>query len=171
MSFAATATDAVDGNVAVTCDPVSGSSFDIGATTVSCSASDAAGNTSTRRFVVTVVDTTAPALSRVSVDQPTLWPAKHQMINVALFYTVSDAVTAAPICSVSVVSNEPVNGAGEGDTAPDWEVGDTRHLWLRAERAGTGSGRAYTIGVSCRDERGNTTSRDVVVGVPKSQRR
>jgi hypothetical protein len=37
--------------------------FPVGTTTVNCTATDAAGNTATSSFVVTVVDTTAPALA------------------------------------------------------------------------------------------------------------
>jgi len=49
-----TATDAVSGNVAVTCVPPSGSTFPVGATTVNCSATDGAGNTGHGSFEVEV---------------------------------------------------------------------------------------------------------------------
>jgi sugar lactone lactonase YvrE len=49
------ATDAVSGNRAVTANPASGSLFPIGTTTVTFSAADAAGNTATATFRVTVV--------------------------------------------------------------------------------------------------------------------
>ena len=61
-----TAIDVIDGVRPVTCTPAPGSTFAIGATPVSCSASDVAGNTSTTTLTVTVVDTTAPVLSGVS---------------------------------------------------------------------------------------------------------
>jgi hypothetical protein len=52
---AATASDLVDGNVTpVTCTPPSGSPFGFGVTTVTCSATDAHGNTGTASFQVTV---------------------------------------------------------------------------------------------------------------------
>lgn len=54
VTFSATAVDAVDGPVAVACTPASGSTFAVGATTVNCSASDAAGNVATGSFGVTV---------------------------------------------------------------------------------------------------------------------
>jgi hypothetical protein len=63
---APTATDAVDGAVAVTCDPAAGSTFAIGATTVTCSATDAAGNVATATFTVEV---SAPAVE-LPVDDP-----------------------------------------------------------------------------------------------------
>jgi len=64
VTFAPSATDLVDGSVAVTCSPASGALFPLGpATTVSCSASDAHHNTATGAFTVTVVDTTPPKLT------------------------------------------------------------------------------------------------------------
>ncbi|WP_110084957.1 HYR domain-containing protein [Streptomyces sp. NRRL WC-3549] len=47
ISYTATATDAQDGTLPVTCTPASGSLFPVGTTTVTCSATDAAGNTGT----------------------------------------------------------------------------------------------------------------------------
>lgn len=54
VRFSVTAQDEVDGQVPVTCSPASGSRFGLGRTTVTCSANDAAGNTTTSRFTVTV---------------------------------------------------------------------------------------------------------------------
>lgn len=51
---APTAVDNIDGAVSVTCAPASGSRFAIDTTTVNCSASDAAGNSASRSFNVTV---------------------------------------------------------------------------------------------------------------------
>ena len=66
VSWAATATDDfVSGSIPVTCTPSWGSLFPIGATTVTCTASDASRNIATRSFTVTVsdTDTTPPVLS------------------------------------------------------------------------------------------------------------
>jgi hypothetical protein len=49
-----TATDEVDGPVPVTCSPPSGSLFAPGSTTVTCTATDAAGNSATTQFEVKV---------------------------------------------------------------------------------------------------------------------
>jgi YVTN family beta-propeller protein len=62
-SFAASASDVVDGAVTATCAPLSGSTFPLGTTTVTCSATDAHGNTASASFHVTVRDTTPPAVS------------------------------------------------------------------------------------------------------------
>ncbi len=63
VSFTASATDAVDGDVPVDCTPTSGTVFSLGSTPVSCSASDTAGNTAAGGFNIIVQDTTSPVLS------------------------------------------------------------------------------------------------------------
>ena len=63
VAFSASATDLVDGDVPTTCDHDSGDTFPIGVTEVTCSATDAAGNTGDDAFTITVVDTTAPDVS------------------------------------------------------------------------------------------------------------
>jgi hypothetical protein len=58
-----TASDANDGPIAsVVCAPGPGSLFPLGTTTVTCSATDSAGNTGTVSFSVLIVDTTKPTL-------------------------------------------------------------------------------------------------------------
>ncbi len=54
VTYQASAYDAVDGTVSVTCSPQSGSNFAVGTTTVTCRANDSSGNTSTETFRVTV---------------------------------------------------------------------------------------------------------------------
>jgi hypothetical protein len=72
VNFSVTATDLVDGPVAVSCSPASGSTFPIGTTTVNCSATDSHGNTATASFTVTVnlaADTTPPVISNLPANQ------------------------------------------------------------------------------------------------------
>ena len=54
VSFTVTASDALDPSPVVICSPSSGSIFPIGNTSVACTATDRAGNTSSGSFVVTV---------------------------------------------------------------------------------------------------------------------
>jgi HYR domain-containing protein len=60
VSYTTTATDDVDGTVPVTYSLPSGPRFSIGTTTVSCSASDSAGNTAAGTFKVTVLGAPRP---------------------------------------------------------------------------------------------------------------
>ncbi|MEW6156350.1 MAG: FG-GAP-like repeat-containing protein [Verrucomicrobiota bacterium] len=63
VNFTASAQDNVDGPVNVTSSSPSGSTFPLGTTLVNLTATDAAGNTATASFTITVVDTTPPAIS------------------------------------------------------------------------------------------------------------
>ena len=62
FSYTATAADTDGTAVDVTCVPA-GTTFPLGTTTVECSATDAAGNTGSASFTVTVRDTTAPVIT------------------------------------------------------------------------------------------------------------
>jgi len=148
----------------------SGTAFPKGTTTVVYTATDEAGNVSTHSFDVTVIDNEAPVLSGVSATPSQLTPANHKMVDVTIDYITMDNCALPPgFAKLTVTSNEPVNGTGDGDTAPDWEVLDAHHVRLRAERAGTGSGRTYTITITVTDAAGNTAVKTVNVTVPFSQ--
>ncbi|MBJ7331467.1 MAG: HYR domain-containing protein [Solirubrobacteraceae bacterium] len=60
VTYSVTATDAADGAIPATCTPSSGSAFAVGATTVTCRATDAAGNVHAATFVVTVAPWVKP---------------------------------------------------------------------------------------------------------------
>ena len=62
VAYTATARDAVDGPVAVQCSVPNGRVLPLGATTVTCTSEDEAGNLTRKSFVVRVGDTTAPTL-------------------------------------------------------------------------------------------------------------
>ena len=109
-----------------------------------------------------------PVISGLSVDHAALWPPNHQLVDLTVSYSVS--ACGAVVNSLSVTSSEPVNGTGDGDTAPDWVVVDDHHLKLRAERAAGGSGRVYTITVTSTDSAGGSSSQSVAVSVPYDQR-
>jgi uncharacterized delta-60 repeat protein len=63
VTFAVSADSAAGDPLAVTCDRPSGSTFPIGDTTVSCTATDVAASVSSATFTVRVVDTTAPVFT------------------------------------------------------------------------------------------------------------
>ncbi len=62
-AYSATAADVEDGSLPATCSPAPGSVLPLGPTTVTCTATDSAGGSGSATFRVTVVDTTAPAVS------------------------------------------------------------------------------------------------------------
>jgi hypothetical protein len=114
--------------------------------------------------------TPRPPLEIVDVEASpsVLWPPNHKLVDVTVDYSTTNNCGPAT-CSLSVVSNEPSNGTG--NRAPDWEIIDEHHLRLRAERAGNGSGRVYTITITCSDSGGIPTTKTVKVTVPKNQSR
>jgi hypothetical protein len=84
--------------------------------------------------------------------------------------TATDVCDASASCQItSVTANEPINGPGDGNTAPDWIVTGPLTLQVRAERAGPGNGRIYTIEVTCTDDSGNSAKKTVNVTVAHDQ--
>jgi predicted extracellular nuclease len=117
-----------------------------------------------------VCDEIAPVFEEVSVTPDVLWPPNHQYVDVTATVVVSDNFDPNPMVElVSVESNEPDDGLGDGDTADDIVIVDTYHVMLRAERSGTGEGRIYTITYKVTDACGNSAMYSVTVTVPKSQ--
>lgn len=142
----------------------------LGTTTVTLSVSDG-DHVGTDTVNITVVDTTPPTITSISASPNVLWPPNHKMVDVTITTRCIDICDPHPICRiVGVTSNEPENGLGDGDTAPDWEITGDLTLKLRAERAGGGDGRVYTIAVQCTDRSGNTTIATVDVTVPHDKR-
>lgn len=114
-------------------------------------------------------DTTPPSLE-VSVAPSVLWPPNHKLKTVRATVSASDGTDPDPVLTlVSVTSNEPDNGTGDGDTPNDILIVDDFTFKLRAERAGSGSGRIYTITYQLTDTCGNTTTASATVTVPHSQ--
>ena len=146
--------------------------FGFGAHTVEVWVTDGTAPPVNCSTTVTVVDTTPPVIRSIKATPNVLWPPNHKMVAVAIRVDAIDAC-GGPVINkiVSVASNEPVNGTGDGDTSPDWEVTGDLNLNLRAERAGTGSGRVYTIAITSTDAHGNSSRGVVTVTVPKSQGR
>ena len=107
----------------------------------------------------------------VSLSPNPLWPPNHKMVNVAASIQISDSCDTRPdVELVSIFSNEADNGLGDGDTSDDIQGAsfstDDRQFSLRAERAGNGSGRVYTITYWATDDSGNVADAVNEVAVP-----
>ena len=114
-------------------------------------------------------DVLPPTVASVSASPNVLWPPNHKMVPVSLTVTASDNCSVVTSRIVSVTSNEPVNGLGDGNTAPDWVIIGPLPLLLRSERSGTGTGRVYTITVESSDAAGNKSTAFTTVLVPHDQ--
>ena len=89
VSYPAPTSSDNSGSVTVTCDPARGTLFPIGSTTVTCTARDPSGNTSSATFIVTVV---APS-SAAQPPKPTTLQAISTLNQQA---PAGSAVTSAP---------------------------------------------------------------------------
>jgi hypothetical protein len=127
VTYTATATDIVDGALTPTCAPASGSTFAIGTTTVSCSVTDAHGNTSTGTFTVTVRDTTRPdvfvpaSMSTTAISAsgaPASYaPTAHDIVDGALPVVCSPVSGSTFAPGVHTVSCSATDSHGNTGTA------------------------------------------------------
>jgi len=179
-TLAATAHDLCGGDVEIHNDHTAGGGdasgpYPLGTTSVGFTATDARGNQGGCATSVTVVDTQAPTLT-LYTDPATLWPPNHEMMPVGVQWAAQDACGAGlRIELVTVESSEPDDAAGneDGSTTADIQgaapgTADTG-LLLRAERAGRGPGRTYTLVYRAVDQGGNTTQALGLVTVPHDQ--
>ncbi len=147
------------------CSPAEGSTFPIGTTPFTCTATDTSNNSNSCSSQVVVKDTTPPVIDSVSASPNTLWPPNHKFATVLVSASAHDTCDPSPTCAVTAVSSsEPPTGGGQGNTSPDFMFTTqfmtspaTLPVQLRAERDGTGNGRVYTITVNCKDASNNVS--------------
>ncbi|MEA2484260.1 MAG: hypothetical protein QOC55_2207, partial [Thermoleophilaceae bacterium] len=124
VAFAqASASDIVDGFSIASCDHNSGDTFPLGDTTVTCTKTDAAGNTGSASFKVSVVDTTKPVLA--AAHDHTVEATGNDGATDAY-----DAPTATDVVDGDVnASCTPGTGSvfGFGDTTVDCSATDSHH--------------------------------------------
>ena len=122
-------------------------------------------------FVQTVSVNRPPDCSKLAADKTSLWPPNHKLVTVTLSGATDADGDPVTTTVTGVTQDEPLNGLGDGDTAPDAAAvaGHPNQVKLRAERSGTGDGRVYRIAVSVSDGTTATCTGTVVVGVPHDQ--
>ena len=184
VSYTATSTDIVDGADPVICDHASGSTFPLGTTPVQCTATDAHNNTAHGSFSVLVHDTTAPHIVRIDASPNVSGRRTTRWSNVTMSVIATDAVDPAPMSHIiSVSSNQPINGNGDGNTSPDWvdhgtadaptprrSASSPSSASLRSSFQERSCDRIYTITIATTDASGNTSNGTVTVVVSNSAR-
>lgn len=137
-------------------------------TTLTCSAVNGVGLSNSLPITIKI-DKTPPTISGMPAPGCTLWPPNHKLVQVATV-TASDALSQPVPGSLLVTgtSNEPENGLGDGDTAPDIVV-TGGIVQLRAERSGAGAGRIYTLTARAADLAGNAASVTATCTAPKDR--
>ena len=156
--------------VATPLEPLSGDTGsvaqDVNSSGLVVGASSAATNPGRATMWLQQADTTPPELI-VSVSPNVLWPPTHRYMMVEASATASDNVDPNPtIALVSVTSNEPDDGPGDGNTTNDILIDSQDTFRLRAERNENGTGRVYTITYTASDASGNSTIGSATVTVP-----
>jgi HYR domain len=135
----ATATDIVDGSLTPTCSPPSGSTFPVGTTTVTCSATDAHGNTGSASFTVTVsLNDTIPPVVTVPAD-----------------FTVETESSAGTTVTFSASANDDKDGPltptcspASGSTFP---VGTTKVTCTATDSSGNTGSASFNVTVNLVD--------------------
>ena len=136
--------------------------LELGEHTVSVAVSDGTNVAVSCTTTITVVDTTAPQITKITASPSTLWPPNGKMKTVNLDIKAKDACGDVTTKIVSVVSSD--GGIG------DFVIVDEDTVQLRAKRAGN-TERIYTITVEAKDESGNTATKTVQVKVPRNMGR
>jgi hypothetical protein len=148
--------------------------LDFGIHTLTLSVSDGVNAPVTDTVTVEITDTTQPTLAPTA-DRTILWPPNHRFKKVVIRANADDNSGAPPRLSATVSSNEPDSGLWRRDRSPDWRepVIDQQNgiitVRLRAERAGRGDGRTYTIRIAATDQSGNSSVVPVEVVVPHNR--
>jgi hypothetical protein len=143
--------------------PSAGTPVSKGTYSVTVTATDAAGNTSSRPVTLNVIDTTAPVITSVAVSPNTISPPNHQMVPVTVTVNATDNCDAPVSQIVSITCNESV-AAGE------IQITGALTASLAATRDAKGTGRVYTITVRSSDASGNSATATVTVTVPKGNK-
>lgn len=134
---------------------------------------DAAGNTGSAVATVSNIDKIAPTISIV-LDNTSLWSPNHKMVTITAQVDADDNSSDVSVYLTSITRNEPDFDPSliDDDVANDIQNANfgTHDLTfdLRAERAGSGNGRIYTVTYTAIDAAGNTTTSTAEVVVPHS---
>jgi hypothetical protein len=140
--------------------------FDHGTNDVSVGVTDDGTNVVMCSTIIVVVDTTPPVIESVTATPNQLWPPNHKMKTVQVRVVATDACGPVRWSITDVESNEAIDGLGDGHTSPDWSITAFNRAQVRAERAGPGNGRVYTLHVRAWDDSENSTNGLVRVFVP-----
>jgi len=112
----------------------------------------------------------APVCSDATVNVDSLWPPNHKFTTVTPNMDATDVDGDNLIFNVlTVFQDEPVDGTGDGDTAPDATINGDGTVDVRAERSGNENGRVYQISVQVSDGELSCIG-TVQVGVPHDKK-
>jgi len=132
-----TATDNCPGVGTVSCSPASGSTFPVGTTTVTCTVTDAHGNTQTSTFDVIVSDTEKPVISTANITKSN--------DSGQCGATVAHGTTATDNCGLQSLTGVRNDGTALNQPYP---VGTTTITWTALDGHGNSASATQTITVN-----------------------
>jgi len=134
VSYSVSASDSCS-SASVSCSPQSGSSFAVGTTTVSCIATDSAGNTSQCSFTVTVNDNQPPAIVCPAAVAANAAPGANSAV------VVYNTPSASDNCSAATVVCVPPSGSS-------FAVGATTVICTATDAAANSTQCGFTVTVN-----------------------
>jgi hypothetical protein len=159
--------------------------FDLQA--IACSDQNSSGDVRTRAAVIRVepgesvrcvftnkkrpaVPPNRPPTCTATAGPDLLWPPNHKYRLVDIGGASDPDDDRVTLRITGVTQDEPLNGLGDGNTAPDAKRAAAAHqVYVRAERSGRGDGRVYRIVLTGSDGKGGTCVGTATVGVPHDQ--
>jgi len=102
VGYGVSATDTVDPDPVISCTPASGSLFAIATTTVNCSATDQAGNTSYGSFTIWIQDTVPPVLTLPEIITAEATSLSGAIVDYGV--SVTDTVDPDPVLNCTPAS-------------------------------------------------------------------
>jgi len=157
--------------------PLVDATIPLGVHTLSLRVTDLLGEFSGISSALIVADTVPPSIEAIA-EPAVLFPPNHEMIPVRVHWQVSDLCDPSPVSNLAAASSsEPDDAPGGGDGATTEDIGAPSGagsrppaqgiiLPLRAERAGSGSGRVYEARLQAADASHNVASAMAAVVVP-----
>lgn len=140
----------------------------VGSHTVTLVVNDGFFDSAPDQVVIDLVDTTPPVLTVTGLPV-SIWPPNHDMHTIHPTIVATDNSGEEPTVTLTITSNEPDNGIGDGNTSGDFAIRSPSDFDLRAERAGPGSGRIYHLVWTATDGSGNHTSFSADILIPHDQ--
>jgi len=110
-----------------------------------------------------------PDCSGAAASQGVIWPPDHSMVAETILGVTDPYGLPMTIVITGIQQDEPVDVNGSGNTQPDGSGVGTSTAYVRAERAGGGTGRLYFIAFSATDSTGAQCTGSVEAYVPHDQ--
>lgn len=110
-----------------------------------------------------------PDCSGAAASLGVIWPPDHSMVAETIVGVTDPDGLGISIDITGIQQDEPVDATGSGNTQPDGSGVGTSTAYVRAERAGPGTGRLYFISFTATNTQGAQCTGVVQAFVPHDQ--